>query len=664
MSGFGPNYNMKKLLGKAFSLLLISFFSVTSIAAQEDLSNNQSYFEEFKTALTAKEKLSFFFETNNRYNLNSGFDWLDEVNIYLNDAVKLADTTSVNYYKTIQAQIYYDIGDYDKSIAISKELYQVKDNWNLETKTILLDLMDQTYSQLELYPEQIDIRKEKKDLGITKKVTFHDIYSNLGLHRRAMNFYIQEEKKDIDDKDYFGQAVFDNNVGNYLRLDESYPTALTRYNKAASWINLYLIDATKIKSEKRLAESEVLKAVIEGNIGKCYALLDQYEEAIPHLENSIIAIKEFNKDKFSSDLVENKLIIAECYLQLGDFEKATDYLSEDVKPRKAENILKMNMIFASYYRKTGDFQNQARFLQRNLRIIDSIQTNRTKIQNQQRGIVIAENKAQLNSRIEEQRAEIEESKDAMAQKEDEIELVFILLIFALLGLSGLVYAYYRSIKNQRLIAEQKHIIENSLVEKDSLLKEIHHRVKNNLQMVSSLLSLQTKNTRSKAAIEALEEGKSRVKAMALIHQKLYQNDDLSVIEMQGYIESLINSVQSVYKKGGHNINITIDAEGVELDIDRAIPFGLILNELVSNSFKYAFPNNDDDGKIYIHLRKIADQPGFFEYTDNGIGMSEEADDKAKSSMGIRLMNRLVNQLQSTLNIDKNSEGVRFWFNFK
>jgi two-component sensor histidine kinase len=664
MSDFVPNFNMKNLLGKAIGLLLICSLSVTSIAAQEDLPNNQNYFGEFQTTKSAKERFSFFFNTSNRYNQDSGFDWLDEVNIYLNNSEKLKDTLSVNYYKTIQAQIYYDIGDYDKSLATTKELYRVKENWDMKSKTILLDLMDQTYSQLELYPEQIDIRKEKKELGISENVTFHDIYSNLGLHRRAMEYYILEEKKDIDDKDYFGQAVFDNNVGNYLRLDKSYPTALNRYNKAANWINLYLIDVTKTKSEKQLTESEVLKAVIEGNVGKCYTRLKRYEEAIPHLENSITVIKELNKDKFSSDLVENKLTIAECYLQLGDFKKTTDYLSDDVMPIKAENILKMNMIFASYYNKTGDYKNQATYLHRNLRIMDSIKINRTEIQNQQRGILIAEDKAYTNSRIEEQKAALEESRDAMVEKEDQIQLVFISLIFTLLGFAGLVYAYLKSIKNQRLIAEQKHIIENALVEKDSLLKEIHHRVKNNLQMVSSLLSLQTKNTRSKAAIEALEEGKSRVKAMALIHQKLYQNDDLSVIEMQGYIESLINSVQSVYKKGGHNINITIDAEGVELDIDRAIPFGLILNELVSNSFKYAFPNNDDDGKIYIHLRKIAEQPGFFEYTDNGIGLPDDTDDRAKSSMGIRLMNRLVNQLQSTLNIDKTAEGVRFWFNFK
>jgi two-component sensor histidine kinase len=321
-------------------------------------------------------------------------------------------------------------------------------------------------------------------------------------------------------------------------------------------------------------------------------------------------------------------------------------------------------LLAVYYDKIQDYKNATAYLQRNMRINDSINASDTSLRKQQLATIVAQYDLENSRRtIDQQQLEMEIAKNELQAQDERINLVFISLIFTLLGFAGLVYAYLKSIKNQRLIAEQKHIIETSLVEKDSLLKEIHHRVKNNLQMVSSLLSLQTKNTRSKAAIEALEEGKTRVKAMALIHQKLYQNDDLSVIEMQGYIESLINSVQSVFKKGGHNINITIDAEGVELDIDRAIPFGLILNELVSNSFKYAFPEDDDDGKIYIHIRKNGEH-GFFEYTDNGIGLPEDSEERADSSMGIRLMNRLVNQLQSTLNIDKTSDGVRFWFNFK
>lgn len=655
---------MKKLFGKIISLFLLCFICTNFVNGQDSTTIVQDYFLEFKNKQASEERFNFFFNNPNRYNENSAYDWLDTVNVYLSSSNKTKDSLALKHYKLIQSQIQHDLGDYDKSLSISKELYVEKEKLDIKTKTILLDLMDQNYSQLQLYPDQIDIRIEKRELGITENVAFYDIYSNLGLHRKAMEDYIIEEKKNIDENDYYGQAIFYNKTATYLRLDKSFPTALKRYQKADGFIKVFLNDALKIKSEKEITNSNLLRGIIAGNIGQCHVGLKQYEDAIPYLENSIATIKEYNKGKFSSDIVEKTLAITECYLQLNNFKKATDYLSDDMQPIKTNNILKKNRLFALFYDKTGDYRNESIFLRRNISMRDSILTNESEIRKQQLALVMAEESAYTRSRIEEQREALERSKNEMVAKDEKISLVFISLIFTLLGFAGLVYAYLKSIKNQRLIAEQKHIIENALVEKDSLLKEIHHRVKNNLQMVSSLLSLQTKNTRSKAAIEALEEGKSRVKAMALIHQKLYQHDDLSVIEMQGYIESLINSVQSVYKKGGHNISITIDAEGVELDIDRAIPFGLILNELVSNSFKYAFPQNDDDGKIYIHLRKIGEQEGFFEYTDNGIGMPEDTEDKTPSSMGIRLMNRLVNQLQSTLNIDKTSEGVRFWFNFK
>ncbi|WP_297764273.1 histidine kinase dimerization/phosphoacceptor domain -containing protein [uncultured Muriicola sp.] len=416
--------------------------------------------------------------------------------------------------------------------------------------------------------------------------------------------------------------------------------------------------------ESQIIQGNLLKGIIDGNNGKCYVQMNQFDKAIPYLETSISIIEENNIGRTSSEANENVLALAESHLRMDRLKVAKDYLDIDLELTRTSQIIKKNRLFAAYYDRIGDFRNQANYLQKNVRIQDSLEVKESSIKRQQISAIIAEENLEDSRRmINMQKLEMEQNRSEMEAMDERTNLVFISLIFTLLGFAGLVFAYLKSIKNQRLIAEQKHIIENSLVEKDSLLKEIHHRVKNNLQMVSSLLSLQTKNTRSKAAIEALEEGKSRVKAMALIHQKLYQNDDLSVIEMQGYIESLVNSVQSVFKKGGHSINITIDAEGVELDIDRAIPFGLILNELVSNSFKYAFPEDKEDGKIYIHLRKNGDQ-GYFEYTDNGIGLPEDSEERANSSMGIRLMNRLVNQLQSTLNIDKSSEGVRFWFNFK
>ncbi len=641
----------------------MTFLVIGPLPAQETDITASSTFNVFQNADSPSARFTLFFETTNRYSENSAYDWLEVVNQYLNTAQRSNDSIEIVQYKLMQAKLYHDLGEYDRSLAIAKEIYQENANLDTDLKSVLLDLMDDVYGKKGLYTEQIDIRKEEKNLGLADNIAFYDIYANLGLYRKAMADYIDYAQKTLDEKNYYEVAVYNNTIGTYLRLDKSIPTALTRYKQAKSYSDLNMIDVTKVKSEKEVIEGKLLHAEILGNIGKCYVEMEQYEDAIPNLEASLETLEEHGKGIFSSEIVENKLAIAECYLQLNDLEKATDYLSDNLTTKKLDNLINKNRLLSLYYGKTSDYQNSAFYLRRIIRIKDSINANESELRSQQLAAVMDEEKKNTKKIMDAQKEDLERQRSEMIAQDERTNMVLISLVFTLLLFSGLVYAYLRSIKNQRLIAEQKHIIENSLIEKDSLLKEIHHRVKNNLQMVSSLLSLQTKNTRSKAAIEALEEGKSRVKAMALIHQKLYQNDDLSVIEMQGYIESLINSVQSVYKKGGHNINITIDAEGVELDIDRAIPFGLILNELVSNSFKYAFPVDDENGKIYIHLRKIGDKEGYFEYTDNGVGLPDDTDERANSSMGIRLMNRLANQLQTKLNVDNAQEGVRFWFNF-
>lgn len=652
---------MAKLHG--ILVLLICFLTTGIAVSQESDVLPENALREFRDTPGSEARFDLFYETANRYEINSAYDWIDAINIYANNADSNRDTLGMRLYKIMQAQVYFDLGDYQKSVAFSKELYNQKEKLDREQLKILLNLFDKNYQQLQFYDKQVEIRQQKRDLGFTEEITFYDIYSNLGLHRKAMRYYIDEEKKKIADDDYFARAQYNNNIGNYLRLDRSASTAISIFTKAKGFVNVFLNDQSRTKSEEQIANANLLLGIIEGNIGKCYVQLQEYEEAITHLEVGLNGIKENKENKYSPDEVESTLALAESHIELGNYQLARELLEGSLDYSDINHRKKRHRLYALYYDRIGDYENASIYLKKITRIADSLDLAYDSLKKQQLAVVAGYDIANKKRELDQQKILNEQFKRNMEAQDEKINLVFISLIFTLLGFAGLVYAYLKSIKNQRLIAEQNHIIEASLVEKDSLLKEIHHRVKNNLQMVSSLLSLQTKNTRSKAAIEALEEGKSRVKAMALIHQKLYQNDDLSVIEMQGYIESLVNSVQSVFKKGGHNINITIDAEGVELDIDRAIPFGLILNELVSNSFKYAFPTDKEDGKIYIHLRKTGDQ-GFFEYMDNGVGLPEDTDERASASMGIRLMNRLVNQLQSTLNVDKTTEGVRFWFNFK
>jgi two-component sensor histidine kinase len=650
------------------SLIILCFLAALVFPApgigQDFAMPGESFLQTYSEKETAEEKLSYFYQTSDRYTFHSAYDWLDRINADLSSAIQQQDSAAIRTYHLIRAQLYYDLGNYKRAASLSQELYPELESMDTLSLRRLLNLMDENYGKLRQFDKQIEIRERKRQFGISEDVSFYDIYSNLGLHRKAMEQYIEEVKKTVDSSDFYQQAVYNNQIGQFLLSEKSSATAMTYFKKAQGYIVVFVNDINQVRTREEIDNASLLKAVVEGNIGKAHILQNEQEEALPYLENSLGVLSSLSSEAYKDEKAINILALASAYLDLGNYRKAKQYLTGDFDTSQPELQIRRNRMLADYYRATGDSGREAVYLKNAMRLQDSINALEAFNQKERLVTIVASEELEKEKlKNKEQELMLAQGREVMEAQDMRINLVFISLVFTLLGFAGLVYAYLKSIKNQRLIAEQKRIIENSLVEKDSLLKEIHHRVKNNLQMVSSLLSLQTKNTRSKAAIEALEEGKTRVKAMALIHQKLYQNDDLSVIEMQGYIESLINSIQSVYRKGGHSINITIDAEGVELDIDRAIPIGLILNELVSNSFKYAFPEDFENGRIYIHIQNTK-EGGFFEYTDNGVGLPEDSESRSENSMGIRLIKRLVNQLQSTLNIDKTAEGVRFWFNFK
>ncbi|MGB3151830.1 MAG: tetratricopeptide repeat protein, partial [Maribacter sp.] len=381
---------MKKVLYFNF-VLLVSFLCFHFIgSAQEPSSQNNDFFKEFQDLQGSEERSFFFFSTPNRYNQNSAYDWLDSVNVYLNSSQKTNDSTALGNYQLIQAQIYYDLGDYEKSLAISKSMYDDMQLLPMDTKALILELMDTNYSKLELYDKQIEIRRRKRDLGLTKNVAFYDIYSSLGQHRKAMRDYMTEEKKGIREDDFYAQAIYNNNIGNYLRLDKSTPTALSYFKKADALLDVYFSDVLKVKTDNELVEANLLKGVIQGNIGKCYVQSKEYKEAIPFLENSIEIIKKYNTGKFSSDLIENTLEVAECYLQLDNFSKATDFLSDGMDPVNIKNILKKNRLYAAYYDKTGDYKSSTSYLKRNIRIRDSIDLNEANIKNQQLTSVVSQ----------------------------------------------------------------------------------------------------------------------------------------------------------------------------------------------------------------------------------------------------------------------------------
>lgn len=209
-------------------------------------------------------------------------------------------------------------------------------------------------------------------------------------------------------------------------------------------------------------------------------------------------------------------------------------------------------------------------------------------------------------------------------------------------------------------AEEK--LKESLTEKELLLREIHHRVKNNLQIISSLLNLQATKTLDPTAAMILQDSRNRVQSMSLLHEKLYQATDLSHIDFNDYAKDLVSSLMRSYETSLGKIAIEIESDHVFLDINQAVPCGLIVNELIINAVKYAFPT-DTEGVIKIQMTKDADGNYMLRVRDNGIGLPQGFEWSKTKTLGLRLVNALVLQLHGILTVEEVSQGTSFKITF-
>ena len=254
------------------------------------------------------------------------------------------------------------------------------------------------------------------------------------------------------------------------------------------------------------------------------------------------------------------------------------------------------------------------------------------------------------------------------------------------NLTKLVPAVKRALAERDELAELKKSkieLQKALKEKEMLLKEIHHRVKNNLIMISNLLELQSHYINDKTDFDFFRESQNRANSMALIHERFYQSTDLKRIDFGNYIFTLATDLFDVYTVTPDQINLIIDVEDIMLDIDTAIPLGLILNELLTNSLKYAFPvthgcipsdgtsacsvdtiplSSNETFTINVKFNK-SDDKFVLAVKDNGIGFPQNLDYKKTGTLGLELVNRITNQIDGVIELDT-SKGTEFKITFK
>jgi PAS domain S-box-containing protein len=203
-------------------------------------------------------------------------------------------------------------------------------------------------------------------------------------------------------------------------------------------------------------------------------------------------------------------------------------------------------------------------------------------------------------------------------------------------------------------------LQASLKEKEVLLQEIHHRVKNNLQIISSLLQMQSDAQTDSGVRELFQDSRGRIRSMALIHEQLYKSEDLKTIDFSDYITQLVNYIRRSFSQTIANVTVRLDIPAFVLDIDHALPLGLIVNELVSNSFKYAFSTTGSTEKkeIWVTMTKEPSDGLTLEVGDSGCGLPDELDLKQSPSMGLQLVRSLVVQLHGRLTVERRP-GARF-----
>ncbi|WP_334056118.1 sensor histidine kinase [Polaribacter sp. P097] len=253
---------------------------------------------------------------------------------------------------------------------------------------------------------------------------------------------------------------------------------------------------------------------------------------------------------------------------------------------------------------------------------------------------------------------IKEEEIGLEKEQRQLYFIIALLCFALLIITFVVL---RKIKDQsNELARKNKLIEISLEEKETLIKEMHHRVKNNFQIINSLLDLQTDEIKDVKALQILEKGRNRIKSMSLIHQKLFRSKS-GLINFNEFVDLLVKELSYLYKLED-NLEVTANIKDIFFDIDTAIPLALVLNEIITNSFKYAF-ETEKNNKLEITLDKQDSQNYLLTIKDNGSGFTKDFEIEQTTSSGLKLVKRLVRQLHGKLTII-NNEGVTFEIQFQ
>jgi two-component system, sensor histidine kinase PdtaS len=525
----------------------------------------------------------------------------------LNKDVKIAGQQNVMFTNDLLAALYITKGEYDKALlhALRAEKMMQTSDDSLYATTFFIRISN-IYRTLG-----------KKDLCIE-------------WYRKALDQLIR-----INDSD----EVF-GTIRNIVRL-------FLDQGKAQEALT-FIFKQTERKPVRASDQRQIQAA-----LGDIYLALKKYDLAEKCYLETIRLSSEPN-DKISDwDRVNDYFAIGNFFIAWAKYDRARPYLMTALtKYEKTTSLDFKRLIHLSLFKvdsASGDYLSAIKHLRLYSQFKDSIFNIAKNKQIEELQIKYEINKKDNDFKLLEGKEKLTQFQ---LQQTKSARNWIIVGAFMLLIIAGLLYrqALVRK-KNNRIIKNKNGQLQNLVTEKDWLLKEVHHRVKNNLQIVMSLLNSQSAYINNDAALSAIHDSQHRVHAMSLIHQKLYNSEGLSSIDMSLYIGELVSYLADSYNTG-QRIRFELLIEPLELDVSQAVPFGLILNEAITNSIKYAFPN-DEEGIITISITNTGLHHYLLTISDNGIGMPD-SNIKKPGSLGMSLMAGLSEDLDGTFSIENNN----------
>lgn len=523
----------------------------------------------------------------------------------------------------------------------------------------------------------------KKNVGNHQAALKHylkaqDAYNKLGNQRGLAGVYtnigvIYKHQKDFTKAEYYyklamtfakqtkNQNAIANlhaNTGVLYKIEGKYDQALNEYMKA---YELHM----KIGNTKNAAN-------VMHNVGNCMNVMGEYRNAISQLKRTLI-MKESLGSYFSSASSYDAL--SESYLGLEMLDSAL-YFSKiglDLAQKSGSADLLLDIYDTQYeiYLGLNDIENFRSAWNEYKTIYDTLfSSEKTRmiyqIQAQfemERDEELRENERQVQLSKEREEELKDEVNTGIQSRERIIKIAEIAGVILLLLLVFTLYSRNRSVRrSQAILAKTNQELKETLLskeEKEVLLKEIHHRVKNNMQIIMSLLRLQSANITDEYIQSLYTESQNRIRSMALVHEELYQTRNFSAVNVKQYLEKLITNLIQNYSLDT-KVDVEYDIEVQKMNIDTLIPLGLILNEIISNSLKHAFKELER-GKVVVKIKRLDDNSIVLFASDNGPGISTS--DRNKETLGQELISSLVEQLDGTIEIN-NNEGAEYTVIFK